>query len=94
MPGNQQAFVNGLKSAVVRGDVKDQQIRVYHQLANFWRDSGRLFEPYAYYMAEAAKLENSEKSLTFAARLFLDNLRGAEDPALKNTARNQCKVIV
>jgi cytochrome c-type biogenesis protein CcmH/NrfG len=39
---------------------------------------------YAYYSGEAAKLENSEKSLTFAAQLFLQGLRGQDDPALKS----------
>ena len=40
-------------------------------------------------LAEAAKLENSEKSLTFAAQLFLNNLRGQENPALKNWMANR-----
>jgi tetratricopeptide (TPR) repeat protein len=89
----QQAYVTSLRSAVVRGDVKDQQVKVYRQLADFWKDSVRLFEPYAFYLGEAAKLENSEKSLTFAARLFLDNLRGAEDPALKTLLANSAKSL-
>jgi tetratricopeptide (TPR) repeat protein len=55
--------------------VKEQQVHVYHQLARFWADSAHIFEPYAWYSAEAARLENSEKTLTFAARLFLDNLQ-------------------
>ena len=55
----------------------------YHQLARFWSDTGRRFEPYAWYTAEAARLENSRNSLTFAARLFLDNLTVEESPELK-----------
>ncbi|MDP9229053.1 MAG: hypothetical protein M3O67_00105, partial [Bacteroidota bacterium] len=43
----------------------------------------RIFEPYAWYEAEAARLENSEKNLTFAAHLFLNNLRVENNPALK-----------
>jgi len=54
---------------------KDQQLKIYHQLAHFWGDTAGIFEPYAWYEAEAARLENSEKTLTFAARLFLDNLQ-------------------
>lgn len=73
-----------LENAVTRGDVKDQKIKVYHQLANFWKDSAAIFEPYAYYMGEAAKLENSEKSLNFAARLFVDNLLAASEPVMQN----------
>ncbi|HTI09613.1 MAG TPA: hypothetical protein VL832_13680, partial [Puia sp.] len=72
----QLSYVTRLQNAVVRGDVKTQQINAYRQLAGFWKDSVREgFLPYAYYMGEAAKLENSEKSLTFAAKLFLKNLR-------------------
>jgi len=64
-----------LENSISRGDVKDQQLHVYHQLARFWADSAHVFEPYAWYNAEAARLENSEKNLTFAAQLFLDNLQ-------------------
>ena len=67
--------VTSLENSVKRGDVKNQQINVYKELASFWRDTIMLFEPYAYYTAEAAKLENSEKNLTFAAHLFLENLK-------------------
>lgn len=52
-----------------------EQLHVYHQLARFWADSAGVFELYAWYTAEAARLENSQKSLTFAARLFLENLQ-------------------
>lgn len=89
----QQGYVNSLESAVVRGDVKNQQVHTYHQLAAFWKDSVPSFEPYAFYTAEASKLENSEKSLTFAAQLFLDNLRGASDPALKTWMAGQAKEL-
>jgi tetratricopeptide (TPR) repeat protein len=86
------AHVNRLESAVVRGDVKNQQIAVFHQLANFWKDSVENgFLPSAYYTAEAAKLENSEKSLTFAAQLFLNNLRGQDNPELKNWMANESR---
>jgi tetratricopeptide (TPR) repeat protein len=70
--------LNTLEHSISRGDVQDQQIHVYHQLARFWADSANVFEPYAWYTAEAARLENSEKNLTFAAHLFLDNLQSDE----------------
>jgi tetratricopeptide (TPR) repeat protein len=86
------AYVNRLEHSVVRGDIKNQQIESYRQLANFYRDSIQNgFLAYAYYVSEAAKLENSEKSLTFAAQLFLNNLRGQENPALKNWMANQSR---
>lgn len=89
----QQAYLTGLESAVVRGDVKDQQIKVYKQLGAFWKDSAKAFLPYAWYTGEAAKLENSEKNLTFAARLFLDDLRGLENQELKSWEATQSKEL-
>jgi tetratricopeptide (TPR) repeat protein len=61
--------------------VKEQQLNIYHQLAHFWSDTAGIFEPFAWYEAEAARLENSEKNLTFAAHLFLNNLQ--EDQVLE-----------
>ncbi|WP_246113296.1 tetratricopeptide repeat protein [Segetibacter aerophilus] len=83
--------VTSLENSVKRGDVKNQQLRVYKTLASFWEDSVRLFEPYAYYTAEAAKLENSEKSLTFAAHLFLTNLKTEADPPMQNWLATNAK---
>lgn len=71
-----------LEHTVTRGDVKAQQVQVYRDLARFWADSARNFDPYAWYTAEAARLENSEKTLTFAAHLFLDNLQVRGNPQL------------
>ena len=91
---NQQVQkVTSLENIVVRGDIKTQQLNAYRQLATFWRDSVQLFEPYAYYTGEAAKLENSEKSLTFAAHLFLDNLKTEREPAMQTWLANNSKVL-
>jgi len=84
-------WMNDLEQSVIRGDVKKQKIDVFHQLAHFWQDSARIFEPYAWYEAEAARLENSEKSLTFAAHLFLENLRNEENDRLKKWKAMQAK---
>ena len=89
---SQLSYVNRLENSVVRGDVKNQQLNAYHQLAGFWKDSVKEgFLSFVYYNAEAAKLENSEKSLTFAAQLFLDNLREQDNGALKSWMANQAK---
>jgi tetratricopeptide (TPR) repeat protein len=89
----QSAFVSRLESAVVRGNVKDQQISVYRQLAEFWKDTVHLLLPYSYYTAEAAKLENSEKSLTFAAQFFAGNMRRQQEPSLKKWMALQAKEL-
>jgi tetratricopeptide (TPR) repeat protein len=89
----QLEYLTGLENSVVRGDIKDQQIHVYHQLARYWKDSIRAFEPYAWYTAEAAKLENSEKSLTFAAHLMESRLLDEQSPALQTWLASNAKVL-
>ena len=86
---DQNVFLGGLENSISRGDVNQQQIINYSRLAGFWKDSIHLFEPYAWYTAEAAKLDKSEKNLTFAARLFLENLRGETDEARLNWKTGQ-----
>lgn len=90
MTPSQLSFVDRLKHSVIRGDVKAQQLSADRLLARFWEDSvADGYLPFAYYTGEAAKLENTEKSLTFAARIFLRGARGEEDERLKGwMARN------
>lgn len=88
---SQIQWMNDLEQSVIRGDVKKQKLDVFHQLAHFWKDSARIFEPYAWYEAEAARLENSEKSLTFAAHLILENVRNEENDQLKRWKALQAK---
>ena len=77
----QALYVSKLENGISTGDVPAQQLQAYNSRAGFWKDSAKVFEPYAYYIYEAAKLDNSEKSLTFAAQLFLENLRAEHDEA-------------
>ena len=79
IPSEKLLQVNTIETNVVRGDVKSQQIAAFRQLYNLW-DSLNQLPVAAYYLGEAAKLENSEKSLTFAANLFSAHLQHAEDP--------------
>lgn len=80
----QVIYITELENGITRGDVVTQQKQALTGLANFWKDSAKLFEPYAYYLSEEAKLDNSEKNLTFAAQLLLENLRAEHDPAKLN----------
>jgi len=90
----QLSYVNRLQQSVVRGDVQAQQLNVYRQLASFWKDSvNDGFLLYAYYTGEAAKLEKSEKRLTFAAQLFLQSLRGQDDAALNSWMATRAKEL-
>jgi tetratricopeptide (TPR) repeat protein len=76
----QSEKVTQLENTVVRGDVKDQKITVYNQMARYWQDSLRRPDIAAYYLGEAAKLENSEKNLNFAARLMLSRVMAGAEP--------------
>ncbi|RFM25905.1 tetratricopeptide repeat protein [Deminuibacter soli] len=89
----QQAFIAHLENNVTRGDVKTQQLDAYRQLSHFWKDTVHQHELGLYYLAESAKLENSEKSLTFAAHLLLDNLMAINDPGMQNWMGLQAKTL-
>ena len=84
LSASQLIYISDLENSTKRGDVKQQATKSFLQMANFWKDSAKLFVPHAYYTAEAAKLDKSKKSLTFAAQLFLDNLRGETNDELKS----------
>ncbi|MBC7651160.1 MAG: tetratricopeptide repeat protein [Deinococcales bacterium] len=94
LTAEQSERITRLENSVTRGDVKEQQLHVYHQLARFWQDSAKIFEPYIFYTAEAAKLENSEKNLTFAARQFIDNLMIEGDPAMQTWLATNAKDLL
>jgi len=67
------------------------KIEAIHQLAHFWKDEGRAYIPYAWYTSEGARLENSEKNLTFAGHLFLDAVRQEQDATIKRWMALQSK---
>jgi tetratricopeptide (TPR) repeat protein len=80
---SQTAYLTNIENNITRGDLKNQSQNQYTNLANFWKDSVGSFIPYAYYLSEAAKLDNSEKKLTFAARLILENMKRENSPGKK-----------
>lgn len=85
--------ITQLENSVVRGDVKNQQVHVYHQLASYWMDTLHNEIIGAYYTGEAAKLENSEKKLTFAAHLLLGNMMSATDASMQRWLATQAKQL-
>ncbi len=78
-----QNYILSLQNNISRGDVKEQQLNDYNALASFWKDSLNESTIYDFYVAQSAKLVNSEKSLTFAAQLILKDLRIEPDPLKK-----------
>ncbi|MBZ4189723.1 tetratricopeptide repeat protein [Niabella sp. 3A5MI-3] len=91
LPADQVLRLDLLEQSITRGDVKKQQLDVYHQLAHFWRDTAKAFIPYAWYTAESARLENSEKSLNFAAQIFLNQLPQVENEQTRHWMAEQAK---
>lgn len=97
LSAEQIARLDLLENSISRGNVAEQKVHVYHQLAKFWQDTVRViepkewFEPYAWYTGEAARLENSEKSLTFAAHLFLNSLGSDATQEVKKWRALQAK---
>ena len=81
---SQAVTLTQIENNITRGDIPTQKIASLTAAANFWKDSINNFEAYAFYLSAAAKLDNSEKNLTFAALIILNNLRGEQDEAKMN----------
>jgi tetratricopeptide (TPR) repeat protein len=86
---DQKILLSKLEENISINSDPTQKIASLTAVAIFWKDSIQQFESYAYFIAEAAKLDNSEKSLTFAAQLFLSNLRGEQDDSKLNWESNE-----
>lgn len=59
-----------------------QMAAVFMRLSGVW-ERNKLTPVSAYYRAKAAKLENSEKNLTFAAQIFLQLMENEGSPAVQ-----------
>ncbi|PZP51678.1 MAG: hypothetical protein DI598_02655 [Pseudopedobacter saltans] len=80
----EQERITELENSVVRGDVKNQQLKVYAQLADFWKNKENRPDISAYYKGQEGLLDNSEKDLTFAAQLLLRGVLVSDnDPAMQ-----------
>ncbi len=70
-----------------------QMAAVFTRLADVWQRQ-KQFRPAFYYRAKAAKLENSEKSLTFAGQLFLELLEREGDRSLQMWEANEAVAVL
>jgi tetratricopeptide (TPR) repeat protein len=82
-----------LENAITRGDLKNQKLQQYEALSLYWKDSIHNPIPYLFYQSEKAKLENSEKSLNFAAQSYLSELHSEQEPAMKSWMATQAKAL-
>lgn len=73
---------------------KNNSQKAAQLLASFWGDTlnNTLLE--AYYTATKAKLENSEKSLNFAARLLMNELMADDNPTLQYWVASNAKPVL
>jgi len=82
-----------LENTISRGDLKNQKLQQYEALSLYWKDSIQNRIPYLFYQSEKAKLENSEKSLNFAAQTYLSELQSEQEPSMKSWMANQAKEL-
>jgi tetratricopeptide (TPR) repeat protein len=92
---SQKISLLSIENQLVSVKTSADSIKLYKQLAKFWADSAQRVEPYLYYTYSAALLENSEKSLTFAAQQLIDNLTSPDaPPAMLNWIAVNAKVLL
>lgn len=67
--------INGLEKNLSASGGEKTDVAHYDALAELWKDSTGQIVPYVFYLSKGAELDNSEKSLTFAAQFILENMR-------------------
>jgi predicted Zn-dependent protease len=80
---NQKEHFNHLKDDLSKATTDTSKTKIYEELIEFWGGDAKNDELAAFYYAEKAKLENSEKNLTFAANLILMNCLNDNTNSLK-----------
>lgn len=90
LPLYQQDYLKAL-DAKLSGANNDAT--VLQSLASFWIDTVHNHILGAYYIGKIGKLENSQKKLTFAARLMLDNLMSEENAPMQKWIGQQTKEL-
>ena len=92
---DQKIFLLSIENQLVRSKSVADSLKAYKNLIQYWADSAQRIEPYLYYTYSAALLENTEKSLTFAAQLLVDNLLTPDaPPALLPWIAGNAKVLL
>lgn len=72
----QKNHATHLQQELTQASSDTAKLRVYNELLQFWGGELRNDEIAVWYVAEKAKLEKSEKNITFAANLILNNVIG------------------
>ena len=92
---NQKIALLSIENQLTKASNAKDSLRSFNALSQFWADSAQKLAPYLYFTYSAALLENSEKSLTFAAQLLVDNLLSPDaPPALQPWIAGNAKVLL
>jgi len=95
LSASQKITLLSLENQLSRSKNTVDSLLYTNKLARFWADSANRLAPYLYYSYSAALLENSEKSLTFAAQQLIDNLITPDaPPALLPWMAGNAKVLL
>lgn len=92
---SQKISLLSIENQLIKASNVQDSLKAYKVLTQFWADSAQKLAPYLYFSYSAALLENSEKSLTFAAQLLVDNLLTPDaPPALLPWIAGNAKVLL
>jgi len=92
---SQKISLLSIENQLIKASNAQDSLKSYKALIKFWADSAQKLAPYLYFSYRAALLENSEKSLTFAAQLLVDNLLTPDaPPALQPWIAGNAKVLL
>jgi len=92
---NQKIYLLSIENQLTKAPNAKDSLKSFKALSKFWADSAQKLAPYLYFTYSAALLENSEKSLTFAAQLLVDNLLTPDaPPALQPWIAGKAKVLL
>jgi TPR repeat protein len=92
---SQKISLLSIENQLIKASNAQDSLKYYKALTQFWADSAQKLAPYLYFSYSAALLENSEKSLTFAAQLLVDNLLTPDaPPALLPWIAGNAKVLL
>ena len=92
---SQKISLLSIENQLIKAKNAQDSLKSYKALTKFWADSAQKLAPYLYFSYSAALLENSEKSLTFAAQLLVNNLLTPDaPPALLPWIAGNAKVLL
>ena len=92
---NQKIALLSIENQLTKASNTKDSLKSFKALSQFWADSAQKLAPYLYFTYSAALLENSEKSLTFAAQLLVDRLTTMDaPPEIQNWMAVNAKVLL